>query len=346
MRSSVNVIAPTRRPRNVRRGTHLLTTALIIATLIAGCGGAASKSQQSAPSQEPSQGSSQAPSKDAQLPQEPAPAPEYPLSFVDGLKRPVTLQARPSRIVSVIPAGTEILFALGAGDRVVGVSTYCNYPEQAKQKEKAGGYSNPSVEKVVSLKPDLVLGDFVHGEFATHLGKLGIPVMLLNSQSVAEALDSIKMLGRAIGSRDAAESLCAAMGSRVDEVQKKVGSVPASQRLKVFHELWHEPLMTSGPGTIMDDLIRLAGGINVAADAKTQYPEYSLEMLVAKNPDVIVYTYHYDQRQLKRKGWDNLRAVKQGRVYVLTDDLVSRPGPRIVDGLEELARKLYPDAFK
>ncbi len=273
------------------------------------------------------------------------PSPVFPVTLVDGLKREVRLPSRPGRIISMAPAATEILFALGAGDRVIGVSAYCNYPAEVKNKEKIGDYANPSLEKIVSLKPDLVVGDFFHSELGQRLAGMGIPTLLLNCQSVSDVFDAIRLVGKATGDTRAAETVCSQMESRVLAVRKKVETIPEKSRPKVFHEMWHEPLMTSGPGTIMDDLIRLAGGINVAADAKTMYPEYSLEALIAKNPDVIVYTDHYDQGQLKAKG-SRIKAVKEGRVYLLTDDLVSRPGPRIVDGLEELARKLHPDLFK
>ncbi|MGE5542520.1 MAG: ABC transporter substrate-binding protein, partial [Bacillota bacterium] len=174
----------------------------------------------------------------------------------------------------------------------------------------------------------------------------GIPVFLLNSQTVAETVRAIRLIGKAIGEEKAATALAAQMESRVAAIRAKVETIPEASRPKVFHEMWDEPLMTSGPGTIMDDLIRLAGGVNVAADAKTLYPKYSLESLVAKNPDVIVYTFHNDIAQTTGKGWAGITAVKEGRVYQLTDDLVSRPGPRIIDGLEELARKLHPELFK
>lgn len=318
------------------------TAAILVAAIVAGglCGCAGGK--QAAPTPQ-----APAPVQPAQ-PAQPARAetPVFPVTLIDGMEREVRITSKPNRVVSMVPAATETLFALGAGDRVVGVTKFCDYPAEAKEKEQIGDYTNPSVEKIVSLRPDLVVGDFIHPELATRLNSMGIPVFLLNSQTVAEAVRTIRLIGKAIGEEKAANALAAQMESRVDAIRARVETIPEASRPKVFHEMWDEPLMASGPGTIMDDLIRLAGGVNVAADAKTLYPKYSLESLVAKNPDVIVYTFHNDIAQNPGKGWAGIAAVKEGRVYQLTDDLVSRPGPRIVDGLEELARRIHPGLFR
>ncbi|MCR4397623.1 MAG: cobalamin-binding protein [Firmicutes bacterium] len=271
---------------------------------------------------------------------------EFPVTLTDATGREVSLSAKPLRVVSIAPTATEVVCALGAGDRLVGVTTFCNYPAEVAQKEKVGDYSNPSIEKIASLKPDIVVGDFVHTELASRLGGLGIPSLLLNSRGVSDAVSAVRLVGRALGESEAAESVSRAMESRVRRITDKLAAASDRSRPTVFHLMWHEPIMTSGPGTIMDDLIALAGGVNVAADAKTLYPEYSLEALFAKDPDVIVYTIHSAPLEIALKGWTRLRAVKEGRVFLLTDDLVSRAGPRIVDGLEELARALHPSLFE
>jgi len=323
---------------------RLTSILALFAVLAAGGLSGCTRGKQAAPTAQSTQSSSTAqPTQDASQADK---SPGFPLTVVDGMKREVRLVSKPGRIVSLIPAGTEILFALGAGDRVVGVTKFCNYPAEALQKDKVGDYSNPSIEVIASLKPHLVVGDFIHPELADRLESMGFPVFLTNSQSVADTVQAIRLIGRAIGEDKAAETLASGMESRVAAIRAKVGSIPESSRPKVFHEMWNEPLMTSGPGTIMDDLIRQAGGINVAGDAKTLYPEYSLEALIAKNPDVIVYTYHNDLGKSRGNRWAGIKAVKEGRVHLLVDDLVSRPGPRIIEGLEDLAKRIHPDLFR
>ncbi|MDH7498236.1 MAG: ABC transporter substrate-binding protein, partial [Syntrophomonadaceae bacterium] len=239
----------------------------------------------------------------------------------DDRGRTVELQEEPRRLVSLSPAQTEILFALGLGDRVVGVTDYCDWPEEARRKPKIGGFSSPNLEKVVAARPDLVVGNSMHLEAADQLEKLGIAVIILDPHSVEGTLDSIEKLGRVTGRSEEAAQLRAAIQADLDAVRQTLAKAGKSERPRVYYEVWYGPLMTAGPNTVIDDVIRLAGGVNVAADAQVEYPEYSEEVLLAKNPQVMIQGSAHGSNlasplaQVRaRPGWADLDCVKNGRV--------------------------------
>lgn len=273
------------------------------------------------------------------------------VTLTDSLNRTVTIKKRPERIVSLAPSNTEILFALGLGDKVVGVTRYCDFPAEARKKPQIGGFSDPNLEKILACRPDLVLATEKHQEMIAALEKQGIDVLVVSPKRVASVLENIKMVGKATDAGAAADTVVSDLQKRIDAVTAKVQSVPANRRPKVFYELWHEPLMTAGPGTFIDDLIKLAGGVNVAAGAGKGYPEYSLEMLLAENPDVLINSYGHGKgnpakEDIKtRKGWGALNCVKNDRIYTVNADLVNRSGPRIVEGLEAFAKAIHPELF-
>lgn len=285
-------------------------------------------------------------------PEPPAPTPEpvsnYPLTITDGVGNRVTLQAEPLRIVSMAPSHTEILFALGLADRVVGVTEYCNYPPEAAELPKIGGFADIDLEQVVGLEPDLVFGTTLHeGQIAPALQERGVTVFIAEPQTVLEVLDTVLTIGHLTGRDEAATELAAQMQTRIDAVQETIKDAP---RPAVFWELGPE-LFTAGPGSFINDLITLAGGENVAADADSPWPQLGIESIVLKDPDVVVLADHnYGQTAemvKERPGWNDINAVKEGRIVEITDDdIVSRPGPRIIDGLEFLARALHPDLFQ
>ena len=276
----------------------------------------------------------------------------YPLTVTDSFGRQITIHEKPERFISLAPSNTEILFALRLAQEVVGVTTFCNYPPEAKDKEKVGGFSDPNIEKIVSLKPDLVLATGMHKKVVGELANLGINVMVLDAKSVQEVMNAIQLVARIAGKTDVADEVIGEMQKKIDLVKSAVKDIPEGKRVKAFYLVWDEPIMTAGPNTLLHDLITLAGGVNIARDAGQQYPTYSLEVLVAKNPDVIMAPRVHggggiDPEKIRTKtGWNVISAVKNNRVYLLEDDLVSRPGPRIVDGLLEVARALYPERFE
>jgi iron complex transport system substrate-binding protein len=278
----------------------------------------------------------------------------FPLTLSDGLGREVALKAVPSRIVSLAPSNTEILFAVGAGDQVVGVTKYCNYPPEAQTREQVGGFSADtiSVETVVALEPDLVLaiGESQRPVIEA-LEQVGIPVAALTANTFDDVHANIEQVGRLTGHQEEATQVVSEMQRRVETVTTAVTAVPPEERLPVFWEVWDEPLMTAGPSTFAGQAIELAGGVNIFADVTQDYPQVSTEEVVKRNPAVILGPdTHGDkltpEQLVQRPGWDQIEAVREGRVHLIDGDIVSRPGPRLAEGLEAVAHALYPDLFK
>ncbi|MHB0884929.1 MAG: ABC transporter substrate-binding protein [Bacillota bacterium] len=267
----------------------------------------------------------------------------------DDAGRQVQLTGQPERVVSMAPSNAEILFALGLGDRVVGVTNYDNYPAETATKEKVGDAFNPNYEKITALKPDLVLAvGTAQSQIVQKLEGYKVKVMVLNAKKVRDVLADITLVGKITGTTAKAAEITGAMDKKLNDIQAKVAAVPAEQRPTVFWAL-DNTLYTVGPGSFVDDLITLAGGRNIAADAKQDYPQFSQEELLARDPDVIVIPLLDESMkpQFKAiKGWDKLKAVKTNRVYFIDPDIVSRPGPRITAGVEEVAKMLHPDLFK
>ncbi len=273
----------------------------------------------------------------------------FPLKLMDDARREVEVKEKPERIVSLAPSNTEISFALGLGDKIVGVTDFCDYPEEAKSKEKIGGFSDPNVEKIVELKPDLVLATGMHQKILGDLEKVNLKVFVLDPKSIGDVLGNIEVIGKLTGEEEAAESLVTKMRKKIDDVKKKVAGLSDEKKPLVYYEVWNDPIMTAGPGTFVYDIITIAGGKNIAADAAERYPKYSLEELVNRDPEVIIATegsMGSPGKIKERKGWEGISAVKSGRVYVIGDEnLVFRAGPRIVDGLVEVAKFIHPELF-
>ncbi len=271
-------------------------------------------------------------------------------TFTDEAGRKVEVKGPPQRIVSVAPSVTEILFALGLGDRVAGVSVYCQFPPEALKKEKIGGYINPSLEKIVALKPDLVIG-IAEGDLKSFVDKLAglkIPVYIANPQNVSEVLTSIQKIGEVTFSSPSARKIVAGMKERIQEIQGRVRGRPL---FRVLHILNFDPLISAGKGTFVDDLIRLAGGRNLAEKAQGRYPRFSMEEVLAQDPEVILLASMKSQDPMTEQRqwwerWKTVSAVKDNRIYVLDSDLIHRPSPRVVDGLEQVARAIHPEVFK
>jgi len=281
--------------------------------------------------------------------------PTPPLSLMDGLGRTVVLPAGPAqRVVSLAPSNTEVLFAVGAGAQVVGRDEFTNYPEEATSLPTVGGsMGNYNAEAIVALKPDLVLAAEINPpELVQSLADLGLTVFYLaNPTDMPTMYANLLTVAELTGHVAEAQELVASLTARVEAVQAKVA--PLSYAPVVFYELDatdpNAPY-TTGPGTFMDLLINLAGGINAASNTGTPWAQLSVEELLVQNPQVILLgdaAYGISVESVKaRPGWDVLDAVKNDQVYPFNDDLASRPGPRLVDGLEELARLLHPEVFE
>lgn len=277
------------------------------------------------------------------------------IEMVDGLGRTVTLSGPAQKIVSLAPSNTEILYGIGAGAQVVGRDTFSDYPAEAQNvPDIGGGFGELNLELIVSLEPDLVLAaDIVSPENIQALEDLGLPVFALaNPLTFDGLLGNLKIVGRLTGHETDAEALASQLAERIQTVQTTIA--PASFQPIVFYQLdstdpnapW-----TAGPGNFIDTLITLAGGINVASDLSDPWVQISLEELVIRNPDVIIvgdFTWGgvTVADVSARSGWEGIKAVQNGQVFEFDDNLVSRPGPRLVDGLEQMAKLLHPELFK
>lgn len=279
---------------------------------------------------------------------------DFPVTLTDGLGRKVTVSALPKRIVSLAPSNTEILFAVGAGAQVVGVTKFCDYPPEAQTRETVGGFlaKTISVEKIVALKSDLVFSaGAMHQPVIEALEQAGIPVVAFAPKRLEGVYDNVKMAGRITGHEAEAAKLVAEMKGRVATITEKTRAIPGDNRPTVFYEVWHEPLMTAGPATFVGQLIGLAGGKSIFADVNEDYPQISAEAVIRRDPAVILgpdsHAEELTAQNIKaRPGWGGIKAVRAGRIYLVNGDIVSRPGPRLVEALEIIARRLHPDLFR
>lgn len=251
------------------------------------------------------------------------------------------------RYISLAPSTTEIMFALGLNNEIVAVSSYCNYPEEVKNKENVGDFSSPNLEKIVSLKPDYVFcTGLEQAQIVTELKRRNIKVYVGDPRDTAELLASIRDIGQITGKDIAAEALIKKMEREIEEISVKVRLIPKDKRKKVFLEIWHDPLTTAGRGSFIDDLLSLAGGINIAFDTRRPYSIFSPEEVIKRNPDCIILTYMDSQKPVTllqgRFGWKNIRAVQNNQVYNdISSDILLRPGPRVTRGIKELYEHLY-----
>ena len=251
------------------------------------------------------------------------------------------------RIVSLAPSVTETLFALGFGDRVVGVTTYCDYPAEARKVPKIGGFMNPSLETIAAKRPDFVIGvaSATDAVKAREMERLGLKVTLISLGSVNEILTSIKSIARLLGNPDAGEKLVAKITRQFDEIKTRVASAP---RRATLLAVGLRPLVVVGGKNFINELIYLAGGENIAGNADQPWLNLPNEYVVAKAPQVIIEAGMGSERGKSAKHWDDLKsipAVREHRVYAYQSDKILRPGPRIGEGLEEIARLVHPECF-
>lgn len=272
----------------------------------------------------------------------------YPLKITDDVGRKVTLGSKPNRIISFAPSVTETLFAVGAGNRVVGVTTSDDYPPEAKTIEAVGGYNGPNVEKVISLDADLMILSFDSSTkaYADDMQeKTGTKVIVINPKSLEGAISSIGTVADIVGESEKGQVVEERLNSELKQIEDQVAREP---KPTVFYEVWGDPLQTAGPGSFIDDAIKAAGGTNIAADTKQAYPQYSKEVLLRKNPDyyMVGVTSGITVEEISgRPGYSSLKAVEDDRVSVVDDNLIVRPGPRIVEGVREIAEEIHPKAF-
>lgn len=323
----------TGKARAGRRQARLLSTVaalaaimalLLAAPLVAGCGGDDGDSNGDA---SPSPTSTE-------------------VSITDDAGNEITLDEPATKVVSLAPSTTEDVFAMNGQDALVGVDEFSDYPAEAQDIEKVGGFSTPNIEKIVSLDPDLVLATAgVQTEAAQQLADLGIQVAVFDPLTLEGIYKNLEDIGTLLGKADSAKKVIDDMKAIAADVESKVEDLETPT---VFFEIYSQPLLTAGSNTLIDDLINRANGTNIGAAAGDGYPEFNEEQLLQDNPDVYIAVMgsQSDPGEIeKRAGYDALRAVQDGRVYVIDDNLVTRAGPRAVEGLQEIAKDLHPDAF-
>jgi len=266
--------------------------------------------------------------------------------FVDDLGRTVSIEKVPQRIVSLAPSNTEILFALGLGDKVVGVTEFCDYPEAAKAKPKIGGFAPFDLERVVALEPDLVLAADIHKlEGIPALEKLGITIFALAPETLDEVLASISLVGEITGKNQEANQLVRGLEERIKTITDKTEALDEAESPRVLYVVWHDPLWVAGSGTLADNLINNAGGKNIAHDL-VGHKTIDIEMVIHRNPQVIIVTHGVGAAVVKNEPRLAVTdAARENRVYQVEEDPFSRAGPRMIDALEELARIIHPKLF-
>ncbi|HET7341806.1 MAG TPA: cobalamin-binding protein [Methylomirabilota bacterium] len=279
-------------------------------------------------------------------------SPASALTVRDMLGRDVTLPAPPARIVSLVPSVTEVVVALGGGDRLVGRTDYCDFPPAARSKPSVGGMVNPNLEAVVALRPDLVIATDEGNTEDTfqQLARLRIPTYLVHADRLVEMLELIVRLGDLTERRAAAPALVAEIQGRIDAIRRAVAPFP---RPRVLYVLWPDPLIVPGRASILTELIELAGGVSITAGESEAYPRFSVEAAVARAPEVIILADHAAGGSMAGRPspekWQRLAsvpAIKAGRLHSVDLSVLHRYGPRVPEGLERLARILHPEAFR
>lgn len=285
--------------------------------------------------------------------QEPPGKTVYPLTIKDATGQEFTFKKAPDKIVSVSPAETEALFAIGLDKEIVGVSDYSDYPEAATKKPKMGGIMKPNEEAIIAANPDVVFAGISLSEQATtKLRDMGIMIFKTEPKTVEDVIANIELYGEITDHQKEARTVTDKMRADVAKVEDGVKNIGKGQKLRVYVEF--SPGWTVGKGEFMDELITLAGGENVGATQEGWY-QISEENIIAANPDVILYSKSIKDDKTgqtlgeiikARSGWEQISAVRNNRVFAVDDNLISRPGPRVTEGLKEVAKSVYPEIFK
>ncbi len=267
--------------------------------------------------------------------------------WTDELGRKVKIPHAPRKIVSLAPSITEILFSLGLSEEIAGVTDFCDFPEAALKKPRIGGFVNPDIEKIVSLKPDLVIAirDGNRLESVRRLDDLGISVYWCDPKGFDGVIGSVRHLGEVAGRQGESKRIAEEMIRKKETIVSATRALP---RPRVFFQMGDNPVVTVGRGTLADELIRLAGGRSISEDEAFAYPVYSIETIIAKAPEIIIMssmesTRNYSRLVKRWQQWQTLPAVKKNAIHVVDSNLVDRPTPRIVEGLGILAGIIHPE---
>ena len=272
-------------------------------------------------------------------------------SATDSRGKEIILGQKPQRIISLAPSNTEILFALGLDEEIVGITDYCNYPpEKVAQKEKIGGFATPNFEEIVSLNPNVVFATSgVQIQAVERLEELGVEIYVLEAETIENLLAEIKNIGKLTGKSQQAQELTDAFEKRIKAVKEKISNLPSDQKPKVFLEIWPDPLWTAPTKTLIYQVIELAGGrhaVTIEGDWN-QVTTVNPESVIDANPDVILLAFEGSNPAsvYQLAGWSAVSAIINRKVFQIDPDIISRPGPRIIDALEQIAKILHPDLF-
>lgn len=278
---------------------------------------------------------------------------EYPYTVTDITGTEITIEKEPERIVSVSTSDTEILFALGLEDRIYGVSDYDNYPEAALDKAKMGGVVEPNIEAILSQEPDLVVtGNSISPDVVENIRELDLTLFQTDPKNMEETLEVIIETGIITNRQKEAEAVVAEMREVIASIEETVADIPEDEKKKVYIE--YNPGWTVGEGEFMNELIEMAGGINIAAD-ESGWIQINEEKIIQDDPDVIFYAAelvdHDSGKKLselikERSGWDKITAIQEDRMVPIDEDIMSRNGPRIVEALQQIAEGIYPELFE
>jgi len=274
-----------------------------------------------------------------------ASSPQVKIKEKDDREKWILLSKPPDRIISLAPNLTEILYLLELDEKIIAVSSMCNYPPEVSLKSKVGGF-NPSVEKIISLQPDLILATSAGNRRETirQLELLEQSVFLTSAKNIEDILQSIIKIGNITGKKELAVLKTKELRKRMKHITSRVKRLPQRRTLYL---IWHHPVMTTGGNTFLNNLICLAGGESISRDIKQNIVQLSREEIIKRDPEIIFLPNLKDKRIAKEfmQNWKMLTAIRKGMVYQLNEDLILRPGPRIVDGLELMAKTIHPEAF-
>lgn len=269
-------------------------------------------------------------------------------TFVDDAGRKLFIAKAPTRVVSLAPSITEMLFALELDEQIVGVTDFCDYPPAALTKPKIG-YARPNLESLIALRPDLIVApqEFLRADLLAKLEQLKIPVFLIEAKSVEDIFAQIQSLGKIFNRTAMSDDLARAMRERVQVLSGRIASM---EKRRVLYVLNSHPLITVGPGSYIHQMIGLAGGINIAAGSSSPYPRLSMETVLTEDPEILIFPVGSTEsipksEQEEWNRWSGLSAVRNRHLRQVSSDALNRPGPRIVDGLEHLVRAIHPEAY-
>lgn len=272
----------------------------------------------------------------------------YPLTVADDFGNEVVLEKEPERVVSLSPSATEILFAIGAGDKVVGRTDYCSYPEEAAQVESIGTYMDPNTELIIAREPDVVfVSDYIDEAIKTQLEAVGAGVIVFSANSVEAAEADILLAGKVLNLEDNAQAVVAGMEAEVKEVEEITAGAKAKK--SVFVDIG--AFYSAGPGSLLDDELNKLGAVNIAADSGETWPQLSVETIIEKNPEVYISLYTSADELKATSGLNELDCIKNDNIIYFDGlskeaDMIQRPGPRVVQGIRLLAESIYPELFQ